>query len=427
MGLRFCHVTTFYPPHSFGGDGIGVQRLCRGLARRGHEVTVICDADAYNTLHRGAEPAVEEEADGVNVRRLKSGVGALSPLLTQQLGRPVLLGARIAALLDDGKFDVINFHNVSLVGGPGLLRMGRAIKLYMAHEHWLVCASHVLWRHDREPCSGRECLRCVIAHRRPPQLWRYTGALERQSRHIDAFIAMSEFSRAKHREFGFPYEMDVVPYFLPDPEPAPVASETRAPPHDRPYFLFVGRLERIKGVDTVLPVFRDYPAADLLVAGEGKEQGALRELAAGCRRIKFLGRVTQSALVDLYRHAIALIVPSVGFETFGIILIEAFRNRTPVIARRIGPFPEIVERAQAGELFSTPEELKAAMRRVQQDASYRASLGENGYEAYRRYWCESAVVPQYLQVVRKAAIRRGRAEVAAMLDEERWVVNGSNG
>jgi len=67
------------------------------------------------------------------------------------------------------------------------------------------------------------------------------------------------------------------------------------------------------------------------------------------------------------------------------------------------------------------------MRRVQQDASYRASLGENGYEAYRRYWCESAVVPQYLQVVRKAAIRRGRAEVAAMLDDERSVVNGSNG
>ena len=46
-------------------------------------------------------------------------------------------------------FDVINFHNISLVGGPGILEMGQALKLYMAHEHWLICPSHVLWRHQR--------------------------------------------------------------------------------------------------------------------------------------------------------------------------------------------------------------------------------------------------------------------------------------
>jgi glycosyltransferase involved in cell wall biosynthesis len=336
----------------------------------------------------------------------------------------VLHSARIDALLGGGEFDVINFHNVSLVGGPGLLRRGNAVKLYMAHEHWLVCPSHVLWRHNREPCTGRECLRCVIAYRRPPQLWRYTGAVERAGRHIDAYIAMSEFSRAKHREFGFPYEMDVLPYFLPDPEPAPAAVEPRASPHDRPYFLFVGRLERIKGVETLFPALRAYPAADLLIAGDGLEGQALREQAADCPRIKFLGRLTQSRLADYYRHAIALIVPSVGFETFGIILIEAFRQRTPVIARRIGPFPEIVERAQAGELFSTPEELAAAMSRLQQDRAYRAKLADNGQQACRRYWSESAVIPQYLQIVRKAALKRGRAEVAAKLEVEHAVAMG---
>jgi glycosyltransferase involved in cell wall biosynthesis len=427
MGLRFCHVTTFYPPHNFGGDGILVQRLCRGLARRGHEVTVICDVDAYNALHHGAEPPAGQETDGVNVIRLKSAVGALSPLLTQQFGRPVLHRAQIAAFLDSGRFDVINFHNVSLVGGPGLFRMGRAVKLYMAHEHWLVCPSHVLWRHDREPCSSRECLRCVFAYRRPPQVWRYTGAIEREGRHIDAFIAMSEFSRAKHREFGFPYEMEVLPCFLPDVEPAPSAVAPRAAPQTRPYFLFVGRLERIKGVDTILPLFNDYADADLLIAGDGEQCGALRALAADCPRIKFLGRVTMPALADYYRHAIALIVPSIGFETFGIVLIEAFRNRTPAIARRIGPFPEIVERAQAGELFSTPGELLAAMRRLQQDASRRAALAENGYQAYRRYWCESAVVPQYLEIVRKAALKRGLAQVASMLDGGAIGHDGMNG
>ena len=54
--VRFCLVTTFYPPFNFGGDGIGVQRLARGLARRGHEVTVVHDADAYAVLAPSARP-----------------------------------------------------------------------------------------------------------------------------------------------------------------------------------------------------------------------------------------------------------------------------------------------------------------------------------------------------------------------------------
>lgn len=119
--LRFCMLTTFYPPHSFGGDAIGIQRLSRGLVRRGHHVTVIHDTDAYNILRRGDEPQVPDvDADqGVEVVRLRSVAPALSTLLTQQFGHPVMNGARIRRLISDGHFDVVNFHNVSLIGGPG--------------------------------------------------------------------------------------------------------------------------------------------------------------------------------------------------------------------------------------------------------------------------------------------------------------------
>src|SRR5262249_41183868 len=103
--LKFCMLTTFYPPYHFGGDAIGIQRLARGLVRRGPEVTVIHDVDAYNLLHRGPEPRAESEPKGLTVHRLKSGWGRLSPFLTQQLGRPVLNGRRIRALLEDGRFD----------------------------------------------------------------------------------------------------------------------------------------------------------------------------------------------------------------------------------------------------------------------------------------------------------------------------------
>ncbi len=413
-GLRFAFLTTFYPPHNFGGDGIGIQRLARGLVRAGHHVTVIHDVDAYNSLHQGAEPAAPPEPAGLEVIRLRSGLGTLSPLLTQQLGRPVVNGPRIARILDEGKFDVINFHNVSLIGGPGLFKYGRGLKLYMAHEHWLVCPSHVLWRHNRELCTGRQCFRCQLSYRRPPQLWRMTGYLERELRHVDAFIAMSEFSRRKHQEFGFPREMEVLPYFLLDPE-AGGARVGGASPHPRPYFLFVGRLEKIKGLDDVIPVFRDFPDADLVIAGDGEYAGTLRAMAEGLPNVRFLGRVAPEDLRRYYEHAIALVVPSVCFETFGIILIEAFKQGTPVIARHLGPFPEIVEHSGGGGTFTTREDLVGIMRRLQEDPAGRGRQAAAGYAAFVARWSERAVVPQYLEIIARAAGRKGDTQVLTKL------------
>ena len=149
-------LTTFYPPYHFGGDAVAVRRLSRGLARLGHEVTVVHDVDAFEMLHEGQTPAPVGELDGVRVVPLRSRLGRVGALATHQLGQPTAHRRQLQALFAE-RFDVINFHNVSLLGAPGLLGMGdlSAVRLYMAHEHWLVCATHVLWRHGREPCAGR--------------------------------------------------------------------------------------------------------------------------------------------------------------------------------------------------------------------------------------------------------------------------------
>lgn len=417
-GLRFCFLTTFYPPHNFGGDGIGIQRLARGLARQGHRVTVVHDVDAYEALARKPAPKAEPEPPGIEVVPLRSGMGVLSPILTQQFGRPVANGRRIGRLLAEGGFDVINFHNVSLIGGPGLFKYGTGIKLYMAHEHWLVCPTHVLWRYQRELCTGKRCVRCQLTYRRPPQWWRSTGLLERELAHIHTFIAMSEFSREKHREFGFPREMEVLPYFLPD------TADEGGPPHEGPaqpgqYFLFVGRLEKIKGLQDVIPAFAGESGPDLLIAGEGEYGDVLRRQAAGMPRVRFLGRLPGPELAGYYRHAIALIVPSLCYETFGIILLEAFRQSTPVLARRVGPLPEIVEEAGGGEVFSTIEELLAAMERLSSDPARREALGRSARHAYQERWSETVVVPRYLEIVRQAAERGRSSNLLASLSPER--------
>jgi glycosyltransferase involved in cell wall biosynthesis len=411
--LRFCMFSTFYPPYSYGGDGITLQRLCRALVRAGHEVTVVHDADAFLSLGH-PQPDAPPADDGVQVVTLRSSLGLVSVLLTYQFGQPVVHRGDIETLLARGHFDIVHFHNASLVGGPGLFALARrSATLYTAHEHWLICPTHVLWRHGRERCTGRECFRCTLHYGRPPQLWRSTGLLERSLADIDTFIALSNFSRAKHHEFGFPREMEVLPPIVFDADAdgidAPAAS-----PHPRPYFFYAGRLERIKGLDDVLPLFLGADApADLLIAGAGSHEPALRAIAGGSPHIHFLGYLPPERLAPLYRYAIAHIASSVCFETFGNTLVEAFRQRTPVIARNIGPFPEIVAHARAGELFDDADGLRAALRRFASDRAHRDRLGAAGRASYEATWSEEAIVPRYVDIVERTMARRRVSEVPA--------------
>jgi glycosyltransferase involved in cell wall biosynthesis len=160
------------------------------------------------------------------------------------------------------------------------------------------------------------------------------------------------------------------------------------------------------------------PGADLLIAGDGEYGPTLRALAAGVPNVRFLGRIAPEALKALYENAIALVVPSVCFETFGIILIEAFRQGTPVVARRIGPFPEIVETSGGGVLFERGEELPALLNSLQRDVALRARLATAAAAAFRTYWTEDAVLPRYMEMIADVASAKGRPDIAQGLMTE---------
>jgi glycosyltransferase involved in cell wall biosynthesis len=280
----------------------------------------------------------------------------------------------------------------------------RAVKLYTTHEHWLVCPMHVLWKFDRAPCEKPECLRCVVHGRRPPQIWRATGLLRRASRHVDAFIAPSRFTAAMHAERGFWRPLEHLPHFLDR-----VDGDWERPgprPQERPYFLFVGRLERIKGLQTVIPLWAQVTEADLLIAGTGNYEEQLRAMAHSNPRIKFLGALPQGGLGALYHHAIASIVPSLTYETFCMISLEAFARRTPVVARDIGPLPEVIDESGGGLLFRNDGELLDAVRRLASDTQLRGELGNRGYDAFIAKWTREAHLEQYFDLITRIAIRK---------------------
>jgi glycosyltransferase involved in cell wall biosynthesis len=399
--LSFCMVTTFYPPHTVGGDGIYVHRLSNELARRGHRVTVVSAPDAYDLLG-GKAGAAPSEHRNVALEPLASRLGRLSPLVTYLSGRPGLRARQLHELFARGQFDVVHFHNVSLVGGPGVLAYGDGVKLYTTHEHWLVCPMHTLWKLNREPCERPTCLRCTLVYRRPPQLWRYGSLLDRQIRHVDLFLAPSRFTMEMHRERGFTRPMRHLPPFIPHAAIGTPDSEGLHRDPDRPYFLVVARLEKLKGIQTLITVFTQYDAADLVVVGEGTYGGELRRQAAGLRHVRFIGSVPFDELASLYAGATAVLAASIGYETFGMTVLEGFAQKTPAIVRAVGPLPEAVEESGAGFTYRTDAELVQALEALRTNPDLRASLGQRGYAAYLERWSDEPHLRAYFSYVDEA-------------------------
>jgi glycosyltransferase involved in cell wall biosynthesis len=409
-------VTTFYPPHHFGGDAVYVYRLANALAERGHRVDVVYTPDAHKLLSGGA-PASRDYVNHprVTVHALTSRVGPLSLLLTQQTGRAGLHTSRLKEILNGGAHDVIHFHNISLIG-LSALQFGTGIKLYTMLDHWLVCPLHVLWKFDRTPCSRRHCIPCTIHGRRPPQFWRYTGLPGAMLDQVDAFIALSRFSREKHRQMGLAARapIAVIPLFAPHPAP-PDPGEPPVPPHPVPFFLFAGRLEKMKGAQVAIEAFRRYRDCDLLIAGGGRHRPALERLARGLPHVHFRGSLGHRELQVLYRHAVALLVPSVGYETFGMVVAEAFAQRTPAIVHNLGSLPEIIAQSGGGITYDDVAGLRDALEALRGDPLLRNSLGERGYQAYLRYWSPEAHLQQYFAVIDEVMARKGAAGIKQTL------------
>jgi glycosyltransferase involved in cell wall biosynthesis len=401
-------VTTFFGAHSFGGDAAYVDRLARALCRRGHEVHVFHCADAFQAV-RGRHPLRPyTPPPGLHIHRLESRFGVLSPIATQVTGRPLLKAEALRAELDALETDVVHFHNISLVGGPGVLEMGgRALRIMTAHEHWLICPMHLLWKYGRKSCDKPTCVRCCLAGRRPPQAWRYTGAIGRGLGRLDALVFPSRHTLEEHQGRGIKAERMVhLPYFLPDDWSEGIEDE-EPEPTDRPYLAAAGRLVRMKGFQRVIPLMRYLPGVDLRIAGAGPYESSLRELVRDLPNVRFEGLLGGRALARLFQGARAVVVPSLFPETFGYVVLEAFAVRTPVVVDiGGGALNETGVLSGGGLGYRTDAELLLALRRIVHDDDLREELAHQGYSIRTGEWSETAHLDRYFGLIDE--IRNGR-------------------
>lgn len=172
----------------------------------------------------------------------------------------------------------------------------------------------------------------------------------------DVYIALSEFARTKLARHGLPADRIVVkPHFL-DPDPGPGEG-------GGDYALFVGRLAQEKGILTLLEAWeRHDPGLRLVIVGDGPLAGAVAAAAGRRPDIEWLGWRPRADVMPIVGDARVLVVPSVGYEAFGLVILEAMAQGTPAIASRQGPLTELIEEGRTGWLFGMGDAAALAER-----------------------------------------------------------------
>jgi glycosyltransferase involved in cell wall biosynthesis len=392
--MRFGMVTTFYPPFSYGGDATYVRGLARALVELDHEVEVIASTDAFLVHSKAGDLAPPSWEDGVKVHRLRHRAGLLAPLISQQTGLPGLHATALKAFFAK-PFDVLHFHNISLMGGPGVLRMGQArARVMTLHDHWLTCATHVLWKNRSRACDRRTCFTCSIRSGIPPQLWRYTSLRDRSLEFVDRLLAPSQFIADMHRDNGIKAPIEVLPLFSAIEGPAESVA-----PHPR-RIVFVGRVTALKGVEMLLRVVAGMPDIELLVIGGGELRPALTAAYAKHSNIRFLGKIDQEQLTEHYAEAAAVVLPTIVPENFPLTIVEAAACGTPaIVAKSSGGGAELVRATGGGLLYEGDAELAAAIRRIVEDRALRNGLGARALATYRARYTKEQHVAGYLRQI----------------------------
>lgn len=296
--------------------------------------------------------------------------------------------------------DVIHAHNTFPLVSPSLYWAANRLRVPVVqtlHNFRLMCLNALYLRDEKvcEDCTGQLPWRGVVrgCYRGSKPASAVLGSMLAAHRFIGTyrskvarFIALNEFCRAKFIEGGLPADRIVIKPNFVDAPPAPTTS--------RSGLLYVGRLSREKGIATLAQAMRLLTGMHLNVAGDGPE-AALLDAVPGVTR---LGSLSRDAVRKHMEQAVALVVPSIWFETFGLVVVEAFAAGMPVIASRIGALADIVSDGETGLLFE-PGNAKDLADKLSWASRHPAEMAAMGVAARAKFEASFSPEANYQQLM----------------------------
>lgn len=345
-------------PYDFaspGGVNDHVRNLAVRLQRLGHETRIFA-------------PSSRADVDFDSARFYRIGT-PISIRVNDSVARITLsfhLANRVATLIEQERFDVLHFHEPLMPALPiTMLRMSTTANVGTFHAF---AHSNVGYFY------GRPFLQPYLAH-------------------LHRGIAVSEPARAFVNRYFPDYPLRVVPNGVDVEVYRPGLAPIRHLRDEKLNILFVGRLEKRKGLGDLLRAYRAMkprvPRSRLIIVGDGPLRGRVESYVTRHRLqdVVLAGFVPESVKPRYYNSADIFCAPATGAESFGIVLLEALASGLPVVATEVPGYMSVLEPGRDSVTVEPQNwrELAASLVILARDPELRSRMSEYALEKVRRY------------------------------------------
>lgn len=342
-----------------GGVQGQVMGLARSLRRLGHEVRVLGPCD-------GAPPDSFVTPIGESLPTAANG--SVAPLAPD----PSAALRTIRVLRDEG-FDVLHLHE-PLTPGPNLTALVMRMAPIVGTFH--AAGDSLSYRYLNGPLRG------------------FASAIDVRTAVSKDAVALAQ------RYLGGEYE--ILPNGVEIERFARTCSRSDDQRDRQRSIFFCGRHEPRKGLEILLRAHRSMQAdVELWIASDGPETERLRREYGADPRVSWLGRISDVEKADLLRSSSVFCAPSLGGESFGVVLIEAMAAGTPVVASALDGYMNVATDGIDAVLVEPGEveSLTSALLRVLTDSSLAAGLVESGFRRAQEFSMD-AVAQRYVELYR---------------------------
>lgn len=281
---------------------------------------------------------------------------------------------------------VQTLHNYRIMcAGAQLLRDGKVCELCIKGTPYF----GALHRCYRQSLPGSLAVAHFISKHRKQKTW---------SKNIDRLIALTQFSKTKYIEAGIDPSLIVVkPNFIEDP----LEGSLPMPMETRNGVLFVGRLSREKGIPELLASWRGVDIT-LTIVGDGPLRASVEKEKNP--NIRILGNVSRDRVSQAMATARILVAPSVWYEGFPMVLVEAFAHGLPIVATDLGNIGQIVKKHYAGVLFPSgdADQLQSAVRGLYTNINQLQCFSNNCRSVYENEYAPEINLERILTIYEEA-------------------------
>ncbi len=361
MKILFVH--NFYKLS--GGEDVVVESEIKLLKHHEHEVELYSVTnDSINGLKSKITTACTTAYSRKSLSHFKQKLSLYHPDIVHVHNFFPLLTPSIYDACRELNIPIVQtLHNYRTVCcGAYLLRNGNICEKCLSHSPYY----GVLHRCYRKSLIASATLAHMISFHHYRKTWQTK---------VDAFISLTSFSKDVFVKGGFPASrIWVKPNFI--SESLPIMQQTK-----REGALFVGRLSEEKGIRTLIEAWKNIPYT-LRIAGDGP----LRSLVEENQRshIKYLGSLKPSEVRNEMYSSAFLVMPSIWYEGFPMVLVESFACGLPVVVSKLGSMAEIVSNGINGLHFTPGDSssLKAKVEWVIQNLDKLDTMGRNAFDTY---------------------------------------------